>query len=143
MGWIKLPECHGICQGTCSWLWQVRNSYLSHRIIDSFPQILKWKIIRLKLAYRFRRQELTKMISILLFLFWYSWKIVCNTMLYMIFLVWLRTGSNPAGINRFRSHTGKTLLWNVPNNAQILTAYQGTNNITQWSQNFLIVYKFI
>ena len=26
------------------------------------------------------------------------------------FSVWLRTGSNPEGINRFRSHTGKTLL---------------------------------
>ena len=27
-------------------------------------------------------------------------------MLCMIFLVWLRNGSNPADINRFRSHTG-------------------------------------
>ena len=26
------------------------------------------------------------------------------------FSVWLRTGSNPADINRFRSHTGKVLL---------------------------------
>ena len=27
-------------------------------------------------------------------------------MLYMIFLVWLRTGSNPADLNRFQSHIG-------------------------------------
>ena len=27
--------------------------------------------------------------------------IVCNTMIYMIFSVWLRTGSEPADINRF------------------------------------------
>ena len=31
----------------CSKLVRTFNSYLSHRIIDSFPQILKWKIIRL------------------------------------------------------------------------------------------------
>ena len=34
----------------------------------------------------------------------YSWKIVFNTMLYMI-SVWLRTGSIPVDINRFQSHT--------------------------------------
>ena len=28
-------------------------------------------------------------------------------MLYLIILVWLRTGSNPQDINRFRGHTGK------------------------------------
>ena len=29
------------------------------------------------------------------------------TIRYMIFSVWLRTGSYPADINRFRSHAGK------------------------------------
>ena len=28
------------------------NSYLSQCIIDSFPQILKWKIVRLKTVFR-------------------------------------------------------------------------------------------
>ncbi len=37
----------------------------------------------------------------------YIYQIVCNKnkMLYIIFSAWLRTGSNPADINRFRSLT--------------------------------------
>ena len=31
-------------------------------------------------------------------------------MLYMIFLVWLRSGSNPTDINQFGSHTEKYLI---------------------------------
>ena len=31
-------------------------------------------------------------------------------MLNVFFLVWLRTGSNPADINRFQSHSGNTFL---------------------------------
>ena len=27
--------------------------------------------------------------------------------------VWLRTDSNPADVNRFRSHTGKDILFNL------------------------------
>ena len=38
----------------------------------------------------------------------YSWKIVCNAI--HDFSVWQRTGSNPAYINRFQSHTGKVLI---------------------------------
>ena len=34
-------------------------------------------------------------------------KIVCYTMLYMLLLEGLRTGSNPEDINRFQSHTEK------------------------------------
>ena len=29
------------------------------------------------------------------------------------FLVWLRTGSNPADINRLQSHIGKTFTYNI------------------------------
>ena len=32
-------------------------------------------------------------------------------MLRMIFSVWLRTSSNPADINRFQSHTGKSIFF--------------------------------
>ena len=49
---------------------QGKNSYLFHRIIDSFPRILKSKIIRLKpvwLGPSCRKPELTKMVLILLF----------------------------------------------------------------------------
>ena len=44
------------------------SSYLSHRIIDSFPRVLKWKVIRLKLILleaRGQRQWLTKLVLIL------------------------------------------------------------------------------
>ena len=32
---------------------------------------------------------------------------------YTLFFVWLRTVSNPSGINRFRSHFGKGIIENV------------------------------
>ncbi len=44
------------------------NSHLSHRIIDSFPRMFKWKITNL----------------VLILWFWFFLEIVCNTMLYMI-----------------------------------------------------------
>ena len=37
-------------------------------------------------------------------------KSVCNTVLYLIFLVRKRNGSNPVDINRFRSHTENFVL---------------------------------
>ena len=51
-----------------------KNSYLSHRVIDSFPWILKWKIVRLKpvlLAPRTRRPGLKKW-------YYYFWLFVEN-----------------------------------------------------------------
>ena len=51
---------------------QKNNSYLSHRVIDSLPRNLKWKIIRLKsvlLAPSGRRPGLTKVVLFLWFLF--------------------------------------------------------------------------
>ena len=62
-----------------------KNSYLSHRIIDCFQWITKWKIYNLKLvllALRGLRPRPTKLVLILEIVFWY---IVCKTMLYIIF----------------------------------------------------------
>ncbi len=73
--------------------------YLSHGIIDSFPRISNWKIIRWKsvlLASRGRRFGLTKLVFILGFLFQYLEKIVCNSMLYMIF----QSGWEPVLVQR-------------------------------------------
>ena len=39
-------------------------------------------------------------------LFKYSRKTVCYSMLCILFLVWLRSGSNTVDINRYRNHTG-------------------------------------
>ena len=47
------------------------------------------------------------------FLSFYCWKSVCNTMLYMIFSVWLRISFNPADIDRFWTHTGKPFLLQI------------------------------
>ena len=67
------------------------------------------------LALRCRRHWLTYDITFL-----FSQKSEYNMIQYMIFQqVWLRTGSNPADINRFRSHTGIIIIdymhlwWNV------------------------------
>ena len=69
-----------------------RYNYLWHRIIDSFPWILKGKIIRLKQVLfvpRGRRTGLTKLVLIFFFI--------------------LIAGSIPAEIHRFRSYAGKYL----------------------------------
>ena len=52
------------------WVKKYENNYLSHRILNSF-----WWIL----------------IS-------YSWKVVCNSMLTILFWVWIRTGSKPPDI---------------------------------------------
>ena len=70
---------------------------LSHRILDSFPWILKLNIITLKpvlLAHKDWRPGLN-------FILLYSWKIVCN-MMFPIF----KYGMEPVLIQRFQSHTG-------------------------------------
>ena len=70
----------------------LRNRYISHRIIDSFPRIIKWNIIRLKPV----------LVFILIF--------VKNCLKYdniHQYSVWLRTGSICTNINRFQIHTGK------------------------------------
>ena len=58
------------------------------------------------LASMGQRPGLTKLVLILFFILIF----VKNCLLYdaiQDFSVWLRIGSNPADINRFRSHTGK------------------------------------
>ena len=81
-------------------------SYLSFRITDSFPQILKLKIKRLKPALLARgvglRLMLIKLFLVLIFVE-NCLKVEVN------FSIWLRTCSNPLDINRFQSHTGKSL----------------------------------
>ena len=88
-------------------------SYLSQSIIDSFPRILKWKIIRLKLillAPRDQRPRLTKLkgINSMFFILIRGNLAVYDALL--DFSVWLRTGINPADNNRFGSHIRKTYL---------------------------------
>ena len=65
-------------------------------------------LILLKIKY-YRKTNKTGMnLIIIIFMF------VENSMQYYTlhyFSVWLRTGYNPADINRFRSHTGKYFNW--------------------------------
>ena len=62
-----------------------KNNFLSHRITDSFKNKenirFKWVLI----APRGRKLGVTKLVLMLWFLFQYTWKIICNTMPYMIF----------------------------------------------------------
>ncbi len=51
--------------------------YLLHRIIDSFPRISKWNIIRLKPVFGANKTGIN--------LYDLYFDIVCNSMLYMIF----------------------------------------------------------
>ena len=56
----------------------LRNSYLSLCIIDSFPWIYEWQILRLKpvlLDSEGQRPWLNKMVLIVWFLFWYFGKL--------------------------------------------------------------------
>ena len=71
-----------------------QHSYLSHHIFDSFPRMWKRKITRLKSVLLATRDRL---------LFKYFWKIVCYTMLYILF----QYGWEQVLINLFRSLTGK------------------------------------
>ena len=65
------------------YLWDLKpyyNSYLSHRIINSFPRIIKLQITNLTLVLQApREQKSTKQVLISWFLFYFSWKIVYNT----------------------------------------------------------------
>ena len=85
----------------------LRNTVI-YFIIDSFPRILKRKIIKLipvLLDPRGQRPRLTG-IDIMTFILLF----VENCLKYDTiheFSVWLRTGFNPADINWFLSHTGK------------------------------------
>ena len=69
-----------------------------HRIIDRFLQILNWKfiLIPVMLDPMGCRPGLTKLVLILWFSFYYSWKIVCNTMLKITF----QYGPEPVLIQR-------------------------------------------
>ena len=83
----------------------VREPFQIH-IIERFPRIINGKIARLKqvlLAPRDQSSLPTKHEIT----FKYSWKIFCNKMLYMILQY---SGSNPADINWFRSHTGNVFI---------------------------------
>ena len=66
----------------------------------------------------------------------YSWKIVSNT----DFSVWLRTGYNPADINRFRCHTGKcnksSLIDLIPFMDNQFKIEFGINIIVRFLDNF-------
>ena len=72
---------------------RVWNSYLSNNIINRFPLILKCTIIGL----------IPVMLATIL-------ETRYNKIRFLIIQYgWLRTGSNPADINLFRSQTGKSL----------------------------------
>ena len=55
------------------------------------------------LCPRSKRHRQTKLVLILWFLYYYSWKISVIRAIH-IFSVWLRTSSDPLYINRFQSH---------------------------------------
>ena len=81
-------------------------SYLSHRIIDSFPRIVKWDLCKFcgfwKPAGLGQQNWYFFMNFILLY--------VKNCLKYDAlhdFSVWISKGSNPADMNRFQSNTGK------------------------------------
>ena len=55
----------------------------------------------------------------------------------MNFLVWLRTDSNPADIDRFQSHTGKASFLPILFLSKLLT-YQEPNEILQnWAVDYV------
>ena len=85
------------------------NSYLLHRIIDSFSRIKNIRLKPVLLVPRGRRPGLTKLVIIQDF---YSNIYVKLSVIwcYTWLSVWLRTGSNPADINQFWSHTGNVFL---------------------------------
>jgi len=79
-----------------------KNSYLSPRVIDSFPRIL-YKIIKLTSFFSSEGPKaLANKTGINFIVFSYSWKFVCNTMRYMIF-----QHDEESKINLFRSHIVK------------------------------------
>ena len=74
------------------------------------------------LAYWVRRPERTKIVLI------YDFYINIRAKLslircYTIFPLWLRTGSNPADINRFRIHTGKAFYYELIKNWPSVTPW--------------------
>ena len=90
-----------------------------------------YKNIRLTsvlLTPRCRRPRLTKLLLILWFFNYYLWKIVCNTMLYIIFSM----AENPADINLFWSHTGRTNCWLMKTNV----------NIWEWQNKYYNLYFY-
>ena len=65
------------------------------------------KVIRLRLGLFVLEARANKSgIKFMIFIL-YSWNIVYDAI--HDFSVWLRTGSNPADIDPFRSHTGNTI----------------------------------
>ena len=84
------------------------NSYLTHRIIDSFPWMLKLKIDKIKLVLFSPKwpKIWANKISINFFFFIFIFvENFCNSMLYMIF----QYGCEPFLIRRFRSRTGNII----------------------------------
>ena len=77
------------------------DSYLSHRIIDKFLRILRLNPVLLT-AINFPR-----------ILKWKSIKSIPVNKTVHDFSLWLRTGSDPADINRIPSHTGKIMLYSI------------------------------
>ena len=83
---------------------QYKNSYLSHRIIHSFPLILKWKIYEIKTS--FIRPEFRPLIAGVSGFNKFILILVENCLYYNAinyFSVCLRTGSNPEDFNQFQT----------------------------------------
>ena len=81
---------------------------LSHRIIDSFPRMVKLRIITfipVLFALCGRKPRPTKLVVILLFVENFPEIETIQDL-----SLWLRTLSNPADINRFQSLTGIKIL---------------------------------
>ena len=88
----------------------MHNIYLSHRIIDSFPLISKWKITRLKPIFSKGPIARANKTGFSYYDFYLNIRGKLTIVRrYTLFSVWLRTDWNPADINRFQSHTRKVL----------------------------------
>ena len=94
------------------------STFLSHRIIDSFLRILKWEIIRLTPVLV--RANKTGRYKFYVFLYInIRGKLSVIRILCRIFSVWLRTGSDPADINRVWSHTENFITSLINNNRYV------------------------
>ena len=86
-----------------------------------------------------RMHEQTKRVLILWFLFYNLWKIVPKKYTRHYFSVLLKTGFNPADINRFRSHTEKQFLQEISTSRRICLKHFGILEIGEKRENQLIL----
>ena len=113
------------------------NSYLLHRIIDSFSRIKNIRLKPVLLVPRGRKPGLTKLVIIYYFYSNIHVKLSVRRC-YTWLSVWLRFGSNPADINRLWSHTGIIIFTlSVSSDCNIYFLCVAKINIKYWILCFL------